>query len=141
MRAAKGLSQKDIADKMDCSQSRISKLESSNDDDIKIGDLHAYLNAIGLDIHGIIAPLNWTAVSQIKFYAMQIKSCLKKLCDLARDDEQIRDGVQRFHIETLVNMTKVIVDSSQGIPASLSLEMPSVMDVDEDEIENGLAAS
>ena len=50
LRSAEGLSQKDIADRIGCSQSRISKLESGNDDDLRLADLAAYLRALGLDL-------------------------------------------------------------------------------------------
>jgi len=139
LRAAKGLAQNDIAIKMQCSQSRISKLEASDDDDIRLGDLREYLNAIDLNIHGVISPKSWSAVSQIKFHAFQIRDCLAMLCEVAKDDEEIRCGVQEFHVEALVNLTQFIVESSQNLPASLLVNAPSVVDADEEESQNGLA--
>ena len=50
LRACKGLSQKDIADKLGSTQSRISKLEASTDDALRIGDLRAYADALGLKV-------------------------------------------------------------------------------------------
>jgi DNA-binding Xre family transcriptional regulator len=50
LRAAKNLSQKDIADRMGCTRGRISKLESSIDDDLRLGDLEAYTKALGLNV-------------------------------------------------------------------------------------------
>ncbi len=131
MRAAKGLSQKDLAERIECSQSRISKFEASDDDDLRLGDLREYLHAINLDIRGIISPHNWSAVDQIKFHAFQIRDCLAKLSKLANDDEKIAQGLQVFHLETLYDLMKVVVDSSQQLPASLFIDAPNVVDSDD----------
>ncbi len=50
LRARNGLSQKDLAEKMGCSQSRVSKLETSPDAGIRLGDLDRYLGALGMEI-------------------------------------------------------------------------------------------
>jgi DNA-binding Xre family transcriptional regulator len=50
MRSAEGLSRKDLADRIGCSQSRISKLESGIDENLRLADLAAYLSALDLDL-------------------------------------------------------------------------------------------
>ncbi len=50
LRTARGMSQKDVADQVGCSQSRISKLEHGMDDDLRLGDLRAYARALGYSI-------------------------------------------------------------------------------------------
>lgn len=47
LRIFSGLSQKDIAKKMHCSQSRISKLENTKSKDVRLGDLQDYIEALG----------------------------------------------------------------------------------------------
>src|SRR4051812_33145895 len=47
LRAAAGISQEDMAKKLGCTQSRISKLESSNDADWRFGDVIKYISAVG----------------------------------------------------------------------------------------------
>src|ERR1700726_538855 len=49
LRSAQGLSQSDIAEKMGCTQSRISKLESGSDADLRLGDLQTYADALGFE--------------------------------------------------------------------------------------------
>jgi predicted XRE-type DNA-binding protein len=49
-RAAKGLSQKDLAERMHCTQSRISKLESSTDGELSIAEVRLYAAAVGLEL-------------------------------------------------------------------------------------------
>jgi predicted XRE-type DNA-binding protein len=50
LRATQGLSQKDVALKLGCTQSRISKLESMSDADLRIGDLSKYAEVLGLEL-------------------------------------------------------------------------------------------
>ena len=45
-----GMSQLDVAKVLKCTQSRISKLEDSQDTYIRIGDLRAYAKAVGLKV-------------------------------------------------------------------------------------------
>src|SRR5271157_2696196 len=53
-RALRGLSQKDIAAKLSCSQGRVSKLEASPDVELRMGDLAAYANALGFRLHIVL---------------------------------------------------------------------------------------
>lgn len=47
-RVAAGLTQAQMAAKLRCSQSRISKIEDSNDADLSLGDIQAYARTVGL---------------------------------------------------------------------------------------------
>ncbi len=49
-RVAAGLTQAQMADKLRCSQSRISKIEDSQDADLSLGDIHAYARIVGLKL-------------------------------------------------------------------------------------------
>ena len=53
-RATHGLSQKDIAARLGCTQSRISKLESTTDPELRLGDLAKYADAVGLRVKIIL---------------------------------------------------------------------------------------
>ena len=56
MRAVRELSQKDIANQLDCTQSRISKLEQSLDDEVRLGDFRAYAKAVECEFIAAIQP-------------------------------------------------------------------------------------
>lgn len=58
LRAAQGLSQQDIAGMIGCTQSRISKLESATDSQIRLGDLEAYAAALGLEVKLVLTAKN-----------------------------------------------------------------------------------
>jgi transcriptional regulator with XRE-family HTH domain len=47
---AAGLTQAQMAAKLRCSQSRISKIEDSQDADLSLGDIQAYARIVGLKL-------------------------------------------------------------------------------------------
>ena len=49
-RVAAGLTQAQMATKLRCSQSRISKIEDSQDADLSLGDIQAYARIVGLKL-------------------------------------------------------------------------------------------
>ena len=59
LRSVEGLSQKDIAERIGCSQSRISKLENGTDDDLRLADLAAHLGALDLDLCLVFGQKDW----------------------------------------------------------------------------------
>ena len=132
IRVRQGKSQRDIADAFGCSQSRISKLENGTDNEIRLGDLSRYLHSLDLDLSLFIAKSQWGTMDQIKHHAFEIKRCLRRLAGLAKDDHQIGQGVAQAHVETLVNMTKIIIESAKTLP-EFPLPLPMIMEADGDD--------
>jgi transcriptional regulator with XRE-family HTH domain len=56
LRAARGLSQGDVAKKLRCTQSRISKLENGYDDELRVGELKDYAEGLGLELQLALLP-------------------------------------------------------------------------------------
>ena len=50
MRALSGLSNKDMAKAMGCSPQKVTCMEFSNDDDLKVGDIKKYIGALGYEL-------------------------------------------------------------------------------------------
>ena len=115
-RSAKGVSQQEMAKRLNCSQSRISKLENSEDEDLRLGDLKRYLDAIGMNLTVFISKKQWRAIDQIKFHAFRIRDILEHLTQLAKEDPEVAKSVQHCHVETLYNLVKLVMDSAQGLP-------------------------
>jgi transcriptional regulator with XRE-family HTH domain len=115
-RAVHDLSQKDIAEKIGCTQSRISKLESSSDADLRLGDLARYADALGLRVNIVLESKECTSVSRIKNLAFRIKHELDRMAKLAADDHVIAKGVSGFFGEAFFNLLKMIQDSAQKLP-------------------------
>jgi transcriptional regulator with XRE-family HTH domain len=108
LRGARGFSQVDIARKLGCTQSKVSKLENSNDEDMKLGDLRAYAAAIGLDIGVLFAQKGMGCVGRIKAHACLIRAELDRMVEMARGDHAMSSGVANFHGEAAVNILNFI---------------------------------
>ncbi|MGM0488964.1 MAG: helix-turn-helix domain-containing protein [Planctomycetota bacterium] len=116
-RMRSGLSQSDVADRMGCSQTKVSKMENGIDDDLRLGDLGDYLDAFGLHMRLIISPHAPTYVDQIKQHAFLIKRAMDNLCELAHQDEDIAEGVSDFICkEALYNFLRMIVGVAKRLP-------------------------
>ena len=58
LRNSRGLSEQDVAKKMGCRPSRVSKLEHGKDADLRLGDLFAYLAALEMDANIVVYHKN-----------------------------------------------------------------------------------
>lgn len=116
LRAELGISQKEIADSMQCTQSRVSKLENSTDTQLRLGDVDEYLKALGLELHIIMQPTSWTAVDEVKYHAFEMKKDLDGIVKLAHGDEKIVEGVRNFWAEAFVNVLGMLTDCGKNLP-------------------------
>lgn len=95
-----GLTQKDVASRMDCNQSAVSKLEKSNDDNITIGELKKYLFSLkmglGIDFREKSDKIN--RVKLIKYHVNKIENYLTELEEIAKDDEKIKLGIYETYL-------------------------------------------
>jgi predicted XRE-type DNA-binding protein len=71
-RATHGLSQKDIAERLECTQSRISKLESTTDAELRLGDLAKYAEAVGLRVKIVLESKESPAAARVKPRAFRV---------------------------------------------------------------------
>ncbi len=126
LRAAKGLAQHDLAEKLGCTQSRISKLENGTDDELRLGDLLRYTGALGLSCGIMLSPRRSTVVEQIKYHAFCIKDRLEHLVNLAGDDQAMTSGAARFLLETVVNVIKMVADSAEKLPKNPETQSPYI---------------
>ena len=116
LRAARGLSQRNIAEHIGCTQSRISKLENAKDADVRFGDLQAYADAVGCDLAVEPVPRELEPVDRVKCHAVAIKKHMDDLAQLARSDEKIAEGVAAFFGECFLNVTLMLCDSATRLP-------------------------
>ena len=118
LRCEHRLTQKELADKLGCSQARISKIESSDDDELSMKDFLDYGKVLGLQLEVGFRDKNVKFADMVKFHAFRIQYYLQKLAGLAKEDEQIKKGVADFHLEALLNVNKIILDSVLGLEKS-----------------------
>lgn len=114
MRCSKGVTQKEMAEKLKCTQSRVSKLEHSGLDAIKVSDLVSYADALGLNT-SIAFHENMNSVESVKFHAFEIKKHLDHLADLAHRDDDIFEGVKNFYNEYLLSILRLFKQSESKL--------------------------
>lgn len=113
------LTQKQLADKTGCSQSRISKIESSYDNEITIKDLLDYGNAFNLQLGIEYRKKDIKIVDLVKYHAFKIKDYLERLVSLAEGDKALSKGVLNFVIESYINLTNMTLKNIPSLNKSL----------------------
>src|SRR5271157_3734252 len=116
IRTSHGLSQAELAKRMGCAQSKVSKLESSIDADVNFGDVICYALALGRSVFMFVNPAKASGTDQIRFYFECIKHELDRLVTPAGNDTSIAGGVEQFAIETIQNMVTMIETSLEKLP-------------------------
>ncbi len=111
LRCKHKISQKEVAKKAGCSQSKISKIEYSEDANLNIGDILIYAEAMHLQLSIGFSESNMKLVDKVKYHAFEIKRTLDQLADLAGKDEQILRGVEQFCAESVSNIIRLISTS------------------------------
>ena len=117
-RVRHNLSQKEIAAKMGCSESKISRMESSNDVDLNFGDILAYARAAGINMSVLFDDSTLPNATRIKHCVFAIASMLQHLTDLAKDeDDSIRNAINKFQVEVLMNFLIKYRESGAALPS------------------------
>jgi len=111
LRCERNLTQKELADRLRCSQSRISKIESSDDESLTVKDFLDYAKVLDLQLEIGYRKKSVKIVDLIKYHAFKIDGYLKQLTGLAKakDDETLIKGVSNFFKEALMNISYLIV--------------------------------
>jgi len=116
MRAVRGMSQSDVADAMTCSQSRVSKMENSADNDVRYGDLQEYARAVGCELRCGVVPVDMEPAERVKCSASAVNSHLMRMAELAHEDEDIADAVTEFFLEALFNFSMIVGRAAGSLP-------------------------
>ncbi|MDD5044060.1 MAG: helix-turn-helix domain-containing protein [Candidatus Omnitrophica bacterium] len=111
LRCRHGLSQKELANKVGCSQSRVSKIEHSFDKDLTIQDLLDYGKVLNLQLEIGYRHPSVKIIDLIKYHAFKIRSYLNQLNGLAKDDEALLQGIKNTYFEIFFNLNKIISEA------------------------------
>jgi len=116
-RAAAGLTQADVAEKMQRTQSAVSKLEHAADAELSLQDIASYLHATGGRLNLGIGKQP-KRVERIKELAICLKGELESLADLSStgDDPSIRQSINGFFGEAWFNLFKILCDTTSKLP-------------------------
>lgn len=122
LRTTAGLTQAAMAERLDCTQSCISKLEAGADEDVTMKQLRAYAEATGQSI-GVAVGQRPNHVEAIKNYAAGIHYHLQALAKLAHQDEELEAGIQSFYNEALLNILDIIGRCQNQMPHAGKVEI------------------
>lgn len=73
LRSRAGLSQQELAQKLGCTQSKVSKLEGSDDTDVRLGDVVDYAVAVGYEMRVFLVPKGQKIVGFGNFKGTSLK--------------------------------------------------------------------
>lgn len=106
MRMQKGVSQKRLAELMRCTPSKISRLESSTDDTLKLSDIKEYVRALNIGMSIVFENNDLPAADQIRQHVFSIHEKLESLVKIAKEvdgDTEIVGKINQFYGEVLFN--------------------------------------
>jgi transcriptional regulator with XRE-family HTH domain len=122
MRTAAGFTQAQLAERLGCSQSCISKWESESDEDLTIKVLSDYCKATGQRI-GLMVGKPMGHVEAVKAYAWGLRDRLKALATIARGDGEMEQGLQAFFGEAFFNLLDIFEKCQREMPNSPDFEI------------------
>ena len=127
LRLQKGMTQKQIAEFMGCDSSKISKMESGNDLNLKWADIVQYLSAMHMRINLNIEDTSLPAAMRIKMYVFRIHELLESLSELAAkesDDSDLTDKINQFYGEVLFNFVMRFEENYEKLSSVIRLPEP-----------------
>lgn len=141
-RLAARLTQANLAVRMGVTQSCISKIENGFDDDLTLGQLHAYLSALGTDFQIMTYPEGMKAAQSVRFHIHHANEAMKQVVALAHRDDKIAAGAGDFIFQVfnsfnqlLMENSKLLPKSSQGVPY-VEIQQESTPDLETQTLES-----
>jgi transcriptional regulator with XRE-family HTH domain len=118
LRVSKGLTQEQVATAMGCDASKISRLESGNDETLKWGDIADYTSALNVQMFVLVEDPTLPAAERIKQCVFSIHEHLNDLTELARQvgsDDKIARKINEFSGEVLFNFLLQYQDHRENL--------------------------
>jgi len=134
LRMARNVSQGEVAQRLGCSQSRVSKIENGNDGELRLRELSAYAEAMDYQIELAFTPKNETLVEAVKRHAFRVKALLGRIAELSHKDSKIAEGAAGFFGEAFFNFVKIISDSAKKLPERADGKAHITITVNDDRI-------
>lgn len=118
-RVRQNLTQKEIAVRMNVSESKISRMENSDDANLNFGDIIAYLKALKVSVSILLDDASMPIATRVKHLVHKIADMLRHLTDLANgedEDDRMKRAIQQFQGEVLFNFLLKYAESGAAIP-------------------------
>lgn len=126
LRVSAGFTQQELAEKMHCTQSKISKLESAWDAELRFEDVIGYAQACGQGLTILFHKEGLPLVDQLKHHVFVIQRLLNRLVDLAGSDGSLVKAVANFINEAAFNLTKFVQETTSSLPPLPGEPSPSL---------------
>jgi DNA-binding Xre family transcriptional regulator len=110
MRCRAGKNQAEIAKKMGCTQGKVSKMENTPDTDISVGDLVKYCSSLNMQLEVNFFDRRLTMADKVKHHYFQLKALLDKLIEIARGDDTMERGAEKFAHEAFFNINFGLIE-------------------------------
>ena len=114
LRMEKGISQKELAKRIGCDPSKISRMEAGNDLQLKMGDVMQYLSALNVKMNMVFEDTSLPVAEQIKQHVFLIHEKLEELVKLAKQVDGDKIIINKIHVfcsEVLFNFLSRFGDS------------------------------
>jgi len=133
MRIANGLNQRQMAEKMGVSKSKLSRIEACADADLNFGDIQKYVAALGMDMSIMFDSADIPAAKRIRQHVLAVHSLLERLCDISRQvgaTDDISRKIKEFYGEVLLNFVLGVDESHSKLPVGepLQFTVPSMQE-------------
>ena len=115
MRAAVGLTQTEMAERLGVTQPCISKWESGEDEELTVRVLRMYCQTTGQRI-GLIMGKPMTHVEAVRAYALGLRDRLKTLAAMAHGDDEMERSIQAFFGEAFFNLLDIFESCQREMP-------------------------
>ena len=128
MRNTNRMNQKQLAQKMGVSTSKVSRMESVADDDLSFGDIRTYTKALGMDISIMFDSAGMPAAQRIKQHVLAIHELLQTLCEISKEvggGDDISRKINEFYGDVLFNFLLGFVKNYSSLPSCEPLQFPA----------------
>jgi transcriptional regulator with XRE-family HTH domain len=115
LRVRAGLTQEEMAKKLDLSQSQVSKIEHGRDEDLTIAVLRAYSDATGGRI-GVVIGKPLSHVESVKAYALGMRDHMLALARMANEHEEMERDIKAFFGEAFFNILDILARCGEQLP-------------------------
>ncbi len=115
LRCRAGLTQQDLAERVGCAQSVVSRIENACDEELSVGDLLRYARGLDLGMQVGFAAKETTLANSIRCHLDGLARDLRQLLDLAGDDLSILAGAASVFRGTAEQFGAVLLESADRL--------------------------
>jgi transcriptional regulator with XRE-family HTH domain len=129
MRIAKAMTQEQIAQSMKCDASKISRMESGNDRQLKWSGVVGYVKALNVQMSVLFDDESLPAAARIEQCVFRIDDDLKKLAQMARQfvgDDKTAGKINQFYKDVLFSFLKRFSQNHQRPGNFISIPFISI---------------